>query len=128
MAIRLWLAAAPYEADLGQNREQNPAVGLRLRFSFAISSPVTIGSGVLLPADCLTWDREKLRIVLAHERAHVRQGDFYLQLLAGLYTAAFWFSPLGWWLKRTLSDLGEAISDRAALNEAASRTSYAKVF
>jgi beta-lactamase regulating signal transducer with metallopeptidase domain len=127
MAIRLWFAASPYEADLGQNPEQNPALGLHLRFSFAISSPVTIGSGVLLPADCLTWDREKLRIVLAHERAHVRQGDFYLQLLASLYTAALWFSPLGWWLKRELSDLGEAISDRAGLNEAASRTSYAQV-
>jgi beta-lactamase regulating signal transducer with metallopeptidase domain len=127
MAIRLWLAASPYEADLGRNPDQNPALGLHLRFSFAISSPVTIGSGVLLPADCLNWDREKLRIVLAHERAHVRQGDFYLQLMAALYTTAFWFSPLGWWLKRTLSDLGEAISDRAGLNEAASRASYAQV-
>ena len=39
------------------------------------------------------------------------------------YTAAlFWFSPLGWWLKRKLSDLGEAISDRAGLEEAASRS------
>lgn len=127
MAIRLWFAAALYEADLGSDPEQNPALGLRVRFSFAISSPVTIGSGVLLPADCLNWDREKLRIVLAHERAHVRQGDFYLQLLAGLYTAAFWFSPLGWWLKHKLSDLSEAISDHAGLKEAASRTSYAQV-
>ncbi|MGA3047932.1 MAG: M56 family metallopeptidase [Terracidiphilus sp.] len=127
MASRIWFAAALYEADLGSNPEQNPALGLRVRFSFAISSPVTIGSGVLLPADCLNWDREKLRIVLAHERAHVRQGDFYLQLLAGLYTAAFWFSPLGWWLKHKLSDLSEAISDRAGLKEAASRTSYAQV-
>ena len=49
------------------------------------------------------------------KRSHVRQRDFYLQLLAGLYAALFWFSPLGWWLKRKLSDLGEAISDRAGL-------------
>jgi hypothetical protein len=98
-----------------------------LRFSFVVASPVTIGSGVLLPAECLGWDREKLRIVLAHERAHVRQGDFYLQLLAGTYSAVFWFSPLGWWLKSKLSDLGEAISDRAGLEEAASRASYAQV-
>ena len=127
MAVRLWLAATPYEADLGQDPERNPARGLRLRFSFSVSSPVTIGSGVLLPADCLNWDREKLRIVLAHERSHVRQADFYLQLLATIYTALFWFSPLGWWLKRKLSDLGEAISDYAGLEEAASRTSYAQL-
>ena len=68
-----------------------------------------------------------MRIVLAHERSHIRQGDFYLQLIAGFYTAIFWISPLGWWLKHKLSDLGEAISDRAALDEAASRASYAQV-
>jgi hypothetical protein len=127
MAVKLWIQSVPYEADHGTNPEEGPGFGLRMRFSFAISSPVTIGSGVLLPAACLAWDREKLRIVLAHERSHIRQGDFYLQLIAGFYTALFWFSPLGWWLKRKLSDLGEAISDRAALDEAASRASYAQV-
>jgi hypothetical protein len=127
MAVKLWLQSVRYEADAGAGPEDDPGRGPRLRFSFAISSPVTIGSGVLLPADCLGWDREKLRIVLAHERSHIRQGDFYLQMAAGLYTALFWFSPLGWWLKRKLSDLGEAISDRAALEEAVSRASYAQV-
>ena len=75
----------------------------------------------------MAWDSEKLRIVLAHERSHIRQGDFYLQALAGLYAAIVWFSPLGWWLKRQLSDLAEAISDRSGLEEAASRASYAQI-
>jgi beta-lactamase regulating signal transducer with metallopeptidase domain len=57
--------------------------------------------------------------VLAHEGSHVRQRDFYLQLLAGFYTAITWFSPLGWWLKHKLSELSEAISDRAGLEESA---------
>jgi hypothetical protein len=86
-----------------------------------------VGSAVVLPADYDEWDAEKLRIVLAHERSHVRQGDFYLQALAGLYAAIFWFSPLGWWLKRKLSDLSETISDRAGLEEAASHASYAQI-
>ena len=73
------------------------------------------------------WDEEKLRIVLAHERSHIRQGDFYLQLAAAFYAALFWFSPLGWWLKRKLYELGEAISDRAGLEQAASRSSYAQI-
>jgi hypothetical protein len=122
-AMELWQAAeefVPYPRD-------DPGFGLRMRFSRAVSSPVTIGSGVLLPYECLEWDAEKLRIVLAHERAHIRQGDFYLQLLAGIYSAVFWFSPLGWWLKRKLCDLGEAISDHAGLEEATSRASYAQL-
>lgn len=98
-----------------------------VRVSAKIPSPVTIGSGIVLPAQYVEWDRAKLRVVLAHERSHVRQGDFYLQLLAGLYTAAFWFSPLGWWLNRTLAGLSEAISDRAGIEAAPSRTEYAGV-
>jgi hypothetical protein len=50
-----------------------------------------------------------------------------LQLLAGFYAALAWFSPLGWWLKHELAELAEAISDRAGMQEAASRTSYAQI-
>src|SRR5579863_2513342 len=85
-AIGLWQSAEPVEID------SDLAGGLPLRSSGKIASPVTVGSGVVLPADYDEWGAEKLRIVLAHERAHVRQGDFYLQTLAGLYAAIFWFS------------------------------------
>jgi hypothetical protein len=100
---------------------------LRIRASQRIASPVTVGSRIVLPDDYADWDTQKLRIVLAHEGSHVRQGDFYLQLCASIYTALFWFSPMGWWLKRKLSDLSETISDRAAVGHAASHASYAKV-
>jgi beta-lactamase regulating signal transducer with metallopeptidase domain len=119
MALRLWTTAdlvSPLTAP-----EPN------VRSSSKIPSPVTIGSGIVLPANYTEWDRRKLRIVLAHERSHVRQLDFYLQFLAGLYTAMFWFSPLGWWLRRTLCSLGEAIGDRAGTDSAASRSRYAEV-
>ncbi|HEY9125908.1 MAG TPA: M56 family metallopeptidase, partial [Acidobacteriaceae bacterium] len=65
--------------------------------------------------------------VLAHEYSHVCQRDFYLQLAAAVHAAIFWFSPLGWWLKRKLSDLGEALSDRAALAQAEDAASYAQI-
>lgn len=118
-AIGLWQSAEPVTLK--------GAEGLHLRSSRKVSSPVTVGSGIVLPADHDEWDAEKLRIVMAHEMSHVRQKDFYLQALAGLYAALFWFSPLGWWLKRKLSDLGEAISDRAGLDEAGSPAGYAQV-
>jgi beta-lactamase regulating signal transducer with metallopeptidase domain len=120
-AIGLWRDAEPIAL------ESHCTANLRIRASRAVSSPVTIGSGIVLPMDYDVWDAEKLRIVLAHERSHIRQADFYLQLLAGLYASIFWFSPLGWWLKRKLSDLAEAISDRAGLEQAASRSSYAQI-
>jgi beta-lactamase regulating signal transducer with metallopeptidase domain len=120
---RLWIKAEP--VCLAANCDL--AAGMRLRSSRRIVSPVALATGVVLPAEYLEWDRQKLRIVLAHERAHLRQGDFYLQILAGLHAALFWFSPLSWWLKRKLSDLGEAVSDRAGLEAATSRSSYAQI-
>jgi len=98
-----------------------------VRISADIQTPVTIGSTIVLPESHEDWSLHKLRVVLAHERSHVRQGDFYLQFIAGLHVAFFWFSPLSWWLKKEISDLGEAISDRAALEEAQSRANYAEV-
>jgi beta-lactamase regulating signal transducer with metallopeptidase domain len=123
VTIRLWLNAKP----VSTRELPEVAAGVSLRASTQVCSPLTVGSVVLLPADYKTWDREKLRIVLAHERSHIYQCDFYLQLLAGLYAAVVWFSPLGWWLKRELAELGEAISDRAGIEEARSRASYAQI-
>jgi beta-lactamase regulating signal transducer with metallopeptidase domain len=122
-AIRLWRTATPVPA----NQLPIDAASLQIRASSKVGSPLTIGSAILLPVDYTTWDSEKFSIVLAHERSHIRQGDFYLQVLAGFYAALVWFSPLGWWLKHELAELAEAISDRAAMEEAASRTSYAQI-
>jgi beta-lactamase regulating signal transducer with metallopeptidase domain len=115
----LWRGSRP----ININTDSGPDV----RCSSRISSPATIGTGILLPADYSTWSHQKLRIVLAHEGSHIRQGDFYLQLLAALYAALVWFSPLGWWLKHKLYELGETISDRYGLEEAADGSSYAQI-
>jgi beta-lactamase regulating signal transducer with metallopeptidase domain len=122
-AVRLWRRAKPISGMLLATEDRS----VDLRCSSEVSSPVTICSAIVLPADYATWDEKKLRVVLAHERSHIRQRDFYLQLLAGVYAAVVWFSPLGWWLKRKLSDLAEAISDRAGLEEAADRATYAQI-
>jgi beta-lactamase regulating signal transducer with metallopeptidase domain len=99
---------------------------LDVRTSSRIATPVTIGSSVLLPSGYVAWDEATLRIVLSHERAHVRQADFYVHALAGLHCALFWFNPFSWWLQRQLSELGEALSDCAAVEQAESRASYAE--
>ena len=118
-AMRLWVTA----------KEVSPLIAPEpgVRASARIASPVTIGLGVVLPADYEQWEPRRLRMVLAHERSHVRQLDFYVQLAAGIYTAVFWFSPLGWWLRRRLAALAEAISDHAGVEAARSHLDYAQV-
>ena len=100
---------------------------LDVRTSGRVASPVTIGSSVLLPRNYTSWDEATLRIVLSHERAHVRQKDFLIHALAGLHCAFFWFNPFSWWLQRQLAELGEALSDCAAVEQAQSRTGYAEI-
>ena len=122
-ALRLWYSSTPVPSCGDMQFSED----LKLRFSHRISTPVTIGSGVVLPAGFTSWTEEKLHVVLAHERSHVDMHDFHFQILASLYAALTWFSPLGWWLKRNLSDLGEAISDRSGLNAASNRSAYAQI-
>jgi beta-lactamase regulating signal transducer with metallopeptidase domain len=122
-ALRLWYSSTPVTSCGAMHISGD----FKLRFSHRISSPVTIGSGVVLPSGYTSWPEEKLRVVLAHERSHVTLHDFHLQILASIYAALTWFSPLGWWLKRNLSDLGEAISDRSGLNAASNRSAYAQI-
>ena len=113
-------------------RRARPVFGLsttlmKVRSSGDISTPLTIGFCVVLPSPFENWDRAKLHMVLAHERSHIRQADFFLHLLARLHAVIFWFSPLAWWLQKELADLGEAISDHAAIMQAPDRCSYAEV-
>ena len=119
LAWRIWNRAEPASVLVEPHAD--------VRFSSDITTPVTIGLGIVLPASFQEWSRPRLRIVLAHELAHVRQRDFYLQLLAHLHTAVFWFSPATWWIQKHLSDLGEAISDFAGITEAEDAPSYAEL-
>lgn len=101
----------------------------RIAESEFISVPVTVGvlrSSILLPAGWREWDDAKLDTVIAHEMAHVIRHDALTQFVSLLHRAAFWFSPLAWWLDRHLRDLAEQASDEAALSAGANRNEYAK--
>lgn len=101
--------------------------GLDIRVAAEVSSPATVFSTVLVPADFHTWTLEAQRLVVAHEQTHIANNDFYVQWLAHLHRCLFWFNPLAWWLTNRLSLLSEHISDDAAIEEAKERAAYAKM-
>ncbi len=109
-------------------RRKAPSIGhLDVRISASLTSPVTFGSTILLPSDCLKWSKAKRATVLIHERSHVEQRDSYVHWLALLHASMFWFSPLAWWLLRHLAELAEQTSDEAVLAAGGDRAAYASV-
>jgi beta-lactamase regulating signal transducer with metallopeptidase domain len=119
LSFRMLRATQPVRAEW--------AVGRKLRTSTWIAAPVTIGSSVLLPAECVNWDMRRRQAVLAHEGAHVARGDFYVQLLSQVNRAVFWFCPQAWWLHGQLAALAELASDDAAIEALGDRPSYAAI-
>jgi len=103
------------------------AKGKRLRTSTWIGAPVTIGSHVLLPAECVNWDARRRDAVLAQAAARVARGDFYVQLLSEVHRSLFWFSPLAWWLHARLIALAELASDDEAIEALDDRPAYAAI-
>ena len=101
----------------------------RLAESEVVLVPVALGvcrSCILLPAAWRDWDDAELDAVMAHEISHVKRCDALTQRLSLLHRAAFWFSPLSWWLDRRIAELAEEASDEAALAHGADRMLYAE--
>jgi TonB family protein len=98
-----------------------------VRVTSAVSSPATVFSTILVPTDFESWTANVRHAVIAHERTHVANKDFYVQWAAQLHRCIFWFNPLAWWLAQRLSALSEHISDDAAVAATAERAEYAEV-
>jgi TonB family protein len=80
---------------------------------------------ILLPANAFEWQDDRLRVVLAHELAHVRRGDWLAQMLAEALRAAFWFNPFLWIACRRLRLESEQACDDEVLGLGVDGPSYA---
>jgi beta-lactamase regulating signal transducer with metallopeptidase domain len=89
---------------LERAQEAATAMGMRalprLLVTQADVGVLTLGMGrpvVLLSQPTLACcSPSELRLILAHEFAHIRRGDVWLGLLPNLTRILFWFHPLAW--------------------------------
>lgn len=93
-----------------------------LRFSDAVDIPFAARGlrrrHVVLPIALLTRPRE-LRVVLAHEFEHLRQGDVEWEILLDLLRPALYWNPAFHLWKRAFDRLREVNCDQAVLERAA---------
>lgn len=82
---------------------------------------------IALPAYMRRWTNEQIRVVLLHERNHIRQRDPLFALVARVTCALYWFNPGVWWTARALERECELACDDAVLSAGVKPSAYAEI-
>ncbi len=113
MAITLWLGGAAMlfiiqmlryvalrDEMLADAIEQQPAGDIRVVATDRIGAPLAFGlfrRFIAVPADfSRLYSPQERELALAHEAAHHRAGDLYINFAAFLFLCLQWFNPLAW--------------------------------
>ena len=80
---------------------------------------------VILPSAADDWTDERARVVLSHEIAHIRRGDWIVQLSAEVLRAFYWFNPVLWIACRRLRLESEHACDDEVMNRGVEASDYA---
>ena len=106
-----------------------------LRLAEDVVAPKVVGvlrSIILLPTSALSGlSPDQLEMILAHELAHVRRHDMWVNLFQRIAEAILFFNPALWFLSRRISALREYCCDELACEAVShlageTRTRYAE--
>jgi len=103
---------------------------VRIIVSGVIQTPMTTGwlrPVILLPAALLTsMQMDQLRLLLAHELAHIRRHDYLVNMVQNIVRILFFYHPLVHWVCSILDEERELCCDHIAMACAGDRLQYAK--
>lgn len=103
--------------ELAQRLGVGRAVGLRE--SLAVRVPLVIGwlrPLILLPPSAISGlSVGQLELILAHELAHVRRNDYFINLLQHLAETLLFYHPAVWWVSAKIREEREHCCDDLAL-------------
>ncbi len=105
-----------------------PARVVVLESASEATMPVTWGwrrPRIVLPKGVAAWSEERLRLVMAHELAHIGRRDWAVQIMSELARALYWFHPLAWVAVAGLRAEGERACDDVVLGAGAKAPDYA---
>jgi beta-lactamase regulating signal transducer with metallopeptidase domain len=98
--------------------------------SAAVEVPTVIGwlrPVILLPASTLTGlTAEQIEMVLAHELAHIRRHDFFVNLLQTVVETLMFYHPAAWWISRRIRMEREHCCDDLAIAVCGNPLQYAR--
>jgi TonB family protein len=80
---------------------------------------------IILPAAARTWTDDRIRVVLAHEIAHVLRRDWLLQTAAEAVRCVYWFNPFLWIACAQMRQESEQACDDTVLQAGIDGRTYA---
>lgn len=122
------------DADLMYRmKAQAERLGLRVlpavRWCQQVPVPIVIGvfrPMVLLPAYAATGlTIDQLQAVIAHELAHIRRYDLFVNVLQRVAESLLFFHPAVWWVSRQMANEREQACDELVLKVGTGRAQYA---
>jgi beta-lactamase regulating signal transducer with metallopeptidase domain len=81
---------------------------------------------IVMPRGAGLWPRERLRIVVLHELAHVKRRDYLTHVVAQFVCAFYWFNPVAWVAARCLSTERDRACDDFVLAKGTKGSDYAR--
>jgi bla regulator protein blaR1 len=96
------------------------------------TGPLVLGlvrSRIVIPADFYErYSEAERRLVIAHELAHIRGGDLYVNAFATLVQIVFWFNPLLYWAASRMRFDQELACDARVLRASQDFADQAKTY
>ena len=103
---------------------------VQLLESAAVEVPTVIGwlrPVVLLPATSLTGlSTEQMEMILAHELAHIRRNDFFVNLMQAVVETLLFYHPAVWWISNRIRVEREHCCDDVAVAVSGKPLVYAR--
>jgi beta-lactamase regulating signal transducer with metallopeptidase domain len=103
---------------------------VQLLESAAVEVPTVIGwlrPVVLLPATSLTGlSTEQMEMILAHELAHIRRNDFFVNLMQAVIETLLFYHPAVWWISNRIRVEREHCCDDVAVSVSGKPLVYAR--
>jgi beta-lactamase regulating signal transducer with metallopeptidase domain len=103
---------------------------VQLLESAAVEVPTVIGwlrPVVLLPAATLTGlSTEQMEMILAHELAHIRRNDFFVNLMQAVVETLLFYHPVVWWISHRIRVEREHCCDDVAVSVSGKPLVYAR--
>lgn len=95
-----------------------------------VTVPATVGwlrPVLLLPVGLTTGlTTDEIALVIAHELAHIRRADFFVNLLQSLIEAVLFYHPLVWWVSRRMRTEREFCCDDLVVRTRGDAIGYAR--